>query len=120
MGLLLIGLSKDLGIGQKEARSYIEGYFAQYPGVSVWMETVIAEVMATGYVATLWGRNATFQQFLKKIAYYMKKQKRMAVNTKVQGTAADIMKLGMIEIARKFKIKVLMRRYYYKSTMKYL
>ncbi len=102
-GLTPYGLSKDLGIGQKEARSYIEGYFAQYPGVSVWMETVIAEVMATGYVATLWGRKRYIPTIFEKNRVLHEEAKRMAVNTKVQGTAADIMKLGMIEIARKFK-----------------
>ena len=102
-GLTPYGLSKDLGIGQKEARNYIEGYFAQYPGVSVWMETVIAEVMATGYVATLWGRKRYIPTIFEKNRVLHEEAKRMAVNTKVQGTAADIMKLGMIEIARKFK-----------------
>lgn len=102
-GLTPYGLSKDLGIGQKEARIYIEGYFAQYPGVLTWMETVITEVMAHGYVSTLWGRRRYIPTIFEKNRVLREEAKRMAVNTKVQGTAADIMKLGMVNIAREFK-----------------
>ncbi len=59
--------------------------------------------MATGYVATLWGRKRYIPTIFEKNRVLHEEAKRMAVNTKVQGTAADIMKLGMIEIARKFK-----------------
>lgn len=102
-GLTPYGLSKDLGIGQKEARSYIDGYFAQYPGVLTWMETVISEVMAHGYVSTLWGRKRYIPTIFEKNRVLHEEAKRMAVNTKAQGTAADIMKLGMVNIAREFK-----------------
>jgi DNA polymerase-1 len=102
-GLTPYGLSKDLGISQREARRYIEGYFAQYPAVSVWAESVVSEVMATGYVETLWGRRRYIPTIFEKNRVLHEEAKRMAVNTKVQGTAADIMKLGMIEIARTFK-----------------
>ena len=102
-GLTPYGLSKDLGIGQKEAKSYIDGYFAQYPGVSVWMETVINEVMAHGYVSTLYGRRRYIPTIFEKNRALHEEAKRMAVNTKAQGTAADIMKLGMINIAQELK-----------------
>ena len=106
-GLTPYGLSKDLGIGQKEAKSYIDGYFAQYPGVSVWMEEVIKEVMTDGYVATLYGRKRYIPTIFEKNRVLHEEAKRMAINTKVQGTAADVMKLGMINIAQEFKTRTL-------------
>ena len=106
-GLTPYGLSKDLGIGQKEAKSYIDGYFAQYPGVSVWIETVINEVMAHGCVSTLWGRRRYIPTIFEKNRVLHEEAKRMAVNTKAQGTAAEIMKLGMINIAREFEAQKL-------------
>lgn len=102
-GLTPYGLSKDLGIGQKEAKSYIDNYFAQYPGVMTWMETVIDEVMAHGYVQTLWGRRRYIPTIFEKNRTLHEEAKRLAVNTKAQGTAADIMKLGMINVAHEFK-----------------
>ena len=104
-GLTPYGLSKDLGIGQKEAKSYIDGYFAQYPGVSVWIESVINEVMTHGYVSTLFGRRRPIPTIFEKNRVLHEEAKRMAVNTKVQGTAADLMKLGMVQIAQIFKDK---------------
>ena len=106
-GLTPYGLSKDLGIGQREAKSYIDGYFAQYPAVPVWMETVINEVMAHGYVSTLWGRRRYIPTIFEKNRVLHEEAKRLAVNTKAQGTAADIMKLGMINIAKEFKTQQL-------------
>lgn len=102
-GLTPYGLSKDLGIGQKEAKRYIDGYFAQYPGVLTWMEVVIDEVMAHGFVSTLYGRRRYIPTIFEKNKVLHEEAKRMAVNTKVQGTAADIMKLGMINIAQNLK-----------------
>jgi DNA polymerase I len=97
------GLSKELGISQKDAKNYIENYFAQYPGVLVWMETVINEVTAHGYVTTLWGRRRYIPTIFEKNRVLHDEAKRIAINTKVQGTAADIMKLGMIKITQEFK-----------------
>jgi DNA polymerase-1 len=106
-GLTPYGLSKDLGIGQKEAKSYIDSYFAQYPEVSVWMEEVIKDVMANGYVATLFGRKRYIPTIFEKNRVLHEEAKRMAINTKAQGTAADVMKLGMIDIANEFKAQKL-------------
>jgi DNA polymerase-1 len=106
-GLTPYGLSKDLGIGQKEAKSYIDSYFAQYPEVSVWMAEVIREVMTDGYVATLFGRKRYIPTIFEKNRVLHEEAKRMAINTKAQGTAADVMKLGMIDIANEFKAQQL-------------
>jgi DNA polymerase-1 len=106
-GMTPYGLSKDLGIGQKEAKSYIDNYFAQYPGVSLWMDKVIKEVMADGYVATLYGRKRYIPTIFEKNHVLHEEAKRMAINTKAQGTAADLMKLGMINIAQALKMQEL-------------
>lgn len=99
------GLSKDLKISHKEAKHYIDAYFAQYPGVSIWAETVINEVTAHGYVQTLYGRRRYIPTIFEKNHVLRQEANRLAVNTKVQGTAADIMKIGMINIAHEIEHK---------------
>lgn len=90
------GLSKDLEIPQSQAKAYIDAYFAQYPKVLSWIETVIEETKANGYVQTLWGRRRHIPGIYEKNRSLYEEARRVAVNTKVQGTAADIMKLGML------------------------
>ena len=97
-GLTPYGLSKDLGIPFKDAKLYIERYFAQYPGVSNWMNTVIESVKNLGYVETLWGRRRYISAIYERNRSMYEEACRIAVNTVVQGTAAEIMKLGMIAL----------------------
>lgn len=94
------GLSKDLSIPLKEAKGYIDAYFAQYPAVLSWIETVVEETKTHDYVQTLWGRRRHIPGIHEKNRALYEEARRVAVNTKVQGTAADIMKLGMLKTAR--------------------
>lgn len=106
-GLTPYGLSKDLGIPFKDAKIYIDKYFAQYPGVSEWMESVIEETKKHGYVDTLWGRRRYIPAIYEKNRALYEEARRVAINTKAQGTAAEIMKLGMLALEAKFGEKKL-------------
>ncbi len=100
-GMTPFGLAKDLNIPQKDAKAYIERYMAQYPGVQAWMEAVVAETTAHGYVTTLWGRRRNVPGIYEKNQMLYQLARRIAINTKAQGTAADLMKLGMVKLAER-------------------
>jgi len=102
-GLTPYGLSKDLGIPFKEAKKYIDTYFAQYPGVSAWMKGVIDFAHAHGYVQTHWGRRRYVPNIYEKNQSLYDEACRIAINTVAQGTAAEIIKQGMIKLEKQFK-----------------
>lgn len=102
-GLTPYGLSKDLDIPFKEAKLYIDTYFAQYPGVRSWMDRVIEEVKAKGYVTTLYGRRRYVPAIYESNHALYQEAVRVAINTVAQGTAAEIMKIGMIRLVKAFK-----------------
>lgn len=102
-GLTPYGLSKDLGISFKDAKTYIDKYFAQYPGVSEWMESVIEETKKHGYVETLWGRRRYIPAIYEKNKPLYEEARRVAINTKAQGTAAELMKRGMLALDKALK-----------------
>jgi DNA polymerase I len=97
-GLTPYGLSKDLNITFKEAKKYIERYFEQYPQVSDWMLSTVEFVKKHGYVETHWGRKRYIPTIHEKNRTLYEEACRIAVNTVAQGTAAEIMKLGMIAV----------------------
>ncbi|MFA6066822.1 MAG: DNA polymerase I [Candidatus Babeliaceae bacterium] len=97
-GLTPYGLAKDLDIPFTTAKIYIEKYFEQYPGVVTWMERVVAETKDKGYVTTLWGRRRYLPGIYEKNKSLYELARRMAINTVGQGTAAEIMKLGMLAL----------------------
>ncbi len=96
------GLSQDLGISFDVAKRFIAAYFKQYPDVHAWLESVIEETKKVGYVTTLWGRRRPVPAIyeLNKVLYA--EACRIAVNTKAQGTAAEIVKLSMIKLNKLF------------------
>lgn len=102
-GLTPYGLSKDLGLPFKDAKRYIDTYFEQYSGVKRWMDTVIEYAKEHGYVTTLYGRRRYVPAIYESNHALYQEAVRIAVNTVVQGTAADIMKLGMIQLAQRLK-----------------
>lgn len=93
-------LSKELHISHTEAQRYIDGYFAQYPRVKHWMQNIIQEAKISGYVKTFWGRKRYIANINQKNQALIKEAQRVAINTVVQGTAADIVKLGMIRLQK--------------------
>ncbi|MBX9830785.1 DNA polymerase I [Candidatus Babeliales bacterium] len=99
------GLSQELEISATEAKKYIETYFAQYPKVKTWMESVIEKTLETGYVETWWGKRRYVPELAEKNKIRHELGRRIAVNTAVQGTAADIMKIAMIKLDQAFAAK---------------
>jgi DNA polymerase I len=102
-GLTPYSLSKDLGISYKDAKNYIERYFAQYPSVVTWMESVVEKTKELGYVTTVWGRRRYLPDIYEKNRNLYELARRHAINTQVQGTAAELMKFGMVRLAAIFK-----------------
>lgn len=95
-GLTPYGLSKDLKISYADAERYIEKYFAQYPQVLSWMESVVEETKGHGYVTTYWGRRRYIPGIYEKNRSLFDLARRIAINTKAQGTAAELVKKGML------------------------
>ncbi len=102
-GISSFGLSQDLSITRSEAAEYIEKYFATYPGVKVFLDELVENAKKNGYVATMYGRKRPVPEL--KSGNFMQRQfgERVAMNAPIQGTAADIMKLAMINVERAFK-----------------
>lgn len=92
------GLSSQLGIPRDEADRYIKGYFERYSGVKKWIERTIAEVRERGYTLTLHGRRRPIPDIQSTNVNARNFAERTAVNTPLQGTASDLIKLAMIQI----------------------
>jgi DNA polymerase-1 len=101
-GMTPFGLSKDLEIPFKEAKQYIDSYFEQYKGVQRWMDEVVEQTKEQGYVSTLWGRRRYLPSIYERNQSLYQEAVRVAINTRVQGTAADIMKIGMVRLEQAF------------------
>jgi DNA polymerase-1 len=99
-GMSAFGLSESLGITRAEAERYIAQYFAAHPGVSALFERIIAEAAGTGMARTMFGRMRPVPELKAKNRAIRQQGERIAVNTTVQGTAADIIKLAMVRIDR--------------------
>jgi len=100
-GISPFGLATQLGIPQSEAKAYIERYFARYAGVHAFIEKTLAETRKTGSVRTLFGRVRPIPDIESRNPNQRGFAERTAVNTPLQGTAADLIKLAMIAIDRK-------------------
>ena len=98
------GLAKSLGISNTEAEDFIEKYFVTYPKVKAYMEATVMEVQEKGYVETIFGRKRYLATELSSSNVMIRDfAKRAAINQPIQGTAADLMKIAMIEFAKKLK-----------------
>jgi DNA polymerase-1 len=92
------GLARSLGIPQHEAKGFIEAYFDQYPGVREWIDSTIAEAKDVGYVTTMLNRRRYVPELRSSDGNVRKAAERVTINTPVQGSAADIIKLAMIRL----------------------
>ncbi len=97
-GKTAFGLSKELGITRKEASDYIDKYFAQYPEVKVFEQKIIEFAEKNGYVRTMFNRKREIQGINSNNKNLKSQADRMAVNTVIQGSAADILKIVMVKI----------------------
>jgi DNA polymerase-1 len=109
-GMSPYGLAKDLDIKQSEAKEYIEKYFAKYTSVAAWMEKTVQQAIIDGYVQTLFGHRRYIPELREKNKTIFESGRRMAINTPVQGTQADIMKIAMINIDKQIINKNLQAR----------
>jgi DNA polymerase I len=100
-GISDFGLSQNLGITRKEAKQFIERYFASYPGVKAYMEDIVQEAKHKGYVTTLMNRRRYLPDINSRNFNLRSFAERTAMNTPIQGTAADIIKKAMIDLHEK-------------------
>jgi len=113
-GMGAFSLSEQLGIKRAEASAFIDNYFATHTGVSAFIETTVDEAKKNGYVTTLLGRKRYVPDILSDNRNMAEFGKRTAINTPIQGSAADLIKLSMIEmqkrlIAEKIDAKMLLQ-----------
>ncbi|MBR4981201.1 MAG: DNA polymerase I [Lachnospiraceae bacterium] len=97
-GISSFGLSQDLSISRKEAAQYIDKYFETYPGVKVYLDRLVSEGKEQGYVTTLFGRKRPIPELSSSNFMQRSFGERVAMNSPLQGTAADIMKIAMIRV----------------------
>ena len=101
-GISAFGLSQRLDIPRKEAKEIIDGYFASYPDVKRYMDEVVEKAKERGYVETIFGRRRILSDIDSRNAVARSLAERNAINAPIQGSAADIMKIAMVEIRRRF------------------
>jgi len=99
-GLSAFGLAQRLDMPPAEAQAIIDRYFARYAGVKRWLDATIAGARETGEVRTLWGRRRELPEIRSRNPGLRQAAERMAVNTPIQGTAADIVKVAMLRVDR--------------------
>ena len=97
-GISEFSLSEDIGVSRWEAKDYIDSYLAKYPGVRDYMKNVVAKARETGYTATLYGRKRYIPELSSSNFNIRSGAERIALNTPIQGTAADLIKLAMIRV----------------------
>ncbi len=104
-GLSAYGLSRDLGIAVDQAQGFIDAYFLRYPRVKEYIQEQIKKAQKNGFVTTILGRRRYIPQINNKNQAIRQFAERQAVNTPIQGSASDLIKLAMIEIHNQIKVK---------------
>ncbi|MFH1640882.1 MAG: DNA polymerase I, partial [Candidatus Omnitrophota bacterium] len=102
-GLTFFGLSRDLGIAPDEAQAFIDAYFLRYPGVKEYIQQEIEKAKKDGFVTTILGRRRYIPEINNKNQGIRQFAERQAVNTPIQGSASDLIKLTMIQIYEEIK-----------------
>ncbi len=97
-GISSFGLSQDLSISRKEAAEYIEQYFATYPKVKEFLDKLVADAKEQGYITTMFGRRRPVPELSSSNFMQRSFGERVAMNSPIQGTAADIIKIAMIKV----------------------
>ena len=99
-GMSAFGLAKELGVPQKTAQVYIDGYFARYKKVRAYLDGILEGARRDGYVCTLLNRRRYLPELKSNVPAVRQFAERMAINTPIQGTAADLIKVAMVNIDR--------------------
>ena len=109
-GISAFSLSQDIGVSVAEAKAYMEAYFATFPGVRRYMDSVVETARETGFVETIFHRRRDLPE-LKSSNFNLRSfGERVALNMPVQGTAADVMKLAMVAVHKRLKAEKLQAR----------
>ena len=106
-GISDFGLSQQLGISKKAAKAYIDQYLEEYSGIKQYMDEIVEEAKKCGYASTMFGRRRYITELSSNNYMVREFGKRAAMNTPIQGTAADIMKIAMINVYNKLKTEKL-------------
>lgn len=106
-GISPFGLSETLSISRDDARKYIEQYFDRHPGVKRYIEETLESAKNRGYVVTLFGRKRSIPELKNENSTIRQQGERLAINSPIQGTAADIIKIAMIQIWKGFQDRAL-------------
>ena len=109
-GISSFGLGQDLNITRKEAEGYINQYFATYPGIKQYLDGLVAEAKETGSVSTMYGRKRPVPEISSSNFMQRSFGERIAMNSPIQGTAADIMKIAMLRVYKALKKQKLQAR----------
>ena len=109
-GIGAYSLSKDIGVSVKEADAFIKNYFANFPRVKQYLDETVAHGHENGYVTTLYGRRRMLPELASSNFNLRSLGERMAMNTPIQGTAADIIKLAMVHVSQRLKAEGLRAR----------
>ena len=109
-GISPFSLSQDIGVSVKEAKEYMDKYFAHYSGVRAYMDGVVEQAKQTGFVATLFGRRRWVPELKSSNFNTRSFGERVALNAPIQGTAADIIKLAMIRVRDRLRAEGLKGR----------
>ena len=102
-GIGAFSLAKDINVSKAEAKRYIEEYFRKYPNVEKFMNKTVSDAEKNGYVTTVFGRRRDIPELSSKNRIVQASGRRIAMNTPIQGTAADIIKIAMVNVYRKLK-----------------
>ncbi|HHY14006.1 MAG TPA: DNA polymerase I, partial [Thermoanaerobacterales bacterium] len=104
-GISDYGLAQDLGISRKEAQKYIDSYFERYPGVKKYIRETIRKGRNQGYVTTIMNRRRYLPDLHNRNRHIKSFAERAAINTPIQGSAADIIKVAMNKIYKRLKME---------------
>lgn len=102
-GISDFSLSQDLGLSVAEARAYIDAYYSHYPRVKPWMEAQVDQAKKQGYVETILGRRRYIPELKSRNFHQRKFGERAAMNAPVQGSAADLIKIAMVEVEKELR-----------------
>jgi len=102
-GMSSFGLAEQMNISRKEAQTFIDRYFAHYQGIRAFMGEIVAKARQDGFVSTLLGRRRQLLDINHRDRTRREFAERMAINTPIQGTAADIIKLAMLQVDRELR-----------------
>ena len=97
-GISEFSLAEDIGVSRYEAKEYIESYLANYKGVKAYMKQVVEDARSVGYTQTMYGRKRYIPELKSSNFNVRQGAERIALNTPIQGTAADLIKLAMIRV----------------------